>query len=198
MSTEARALRVLAADEDVDALGDLAEVLRRLGHEVSSYAVGVSEALAHVTAEDPDVAVVVLHSDEQHALDLIDEISEYSSGPVVALLDGEDPDFVSAAAERGIFAYARSTTPETVQSAIEIAVRRHAEVRALADEVDQLKSALERRAIIERAKGILMERHSIDERSAFAQLREHARSRQRSVLSIAEAVGEGHGLLPGA
>ncbi len=197
MSTDAQALRVLAADEDVEALAALADVLQRLGHQVTSYAVGVTEAIARIGEDDPDVAVVMLHSDMEHALDLIDEISEYARGPVVALLDGEDPSFVSAAAERGIFAYARSATPETVQGAIEVAVRRHAETRALAEEVDQLKGALERRAVIERAKGILMERHSIDERAAFSRLREHARGRQQTVVSIAQAVGDGHALLPG-
>ena len=85
---------------------------------------------------------------------------------------------------------------ETVQSAMEIAVRRHAETEALTERVTQLETALARRALIERAKGILMERHGLDERAAFELLREHARSQSRTVLSVAQAVADGHALLP--
>jgi response regulator NasT len=62
--------------------------------------------------------------------------------------------------------------------------------------VTQLESALQRRGVIERAKGILMERHGIDDRAAFALLRDHARSRGRKVVDVASSVVEGHPLLP--
>jgi response regulator NasT len=114
----------------------------------------------------------------------------------VALLDQEDPEFVRVAADRGIHAYARPITPEAVQSAVEVAIRRHAEQAKLTQAVGQLENALERRAIIERAKGILMERHSADERAAFELLRAKARSTNRSVVDLAQAVLDGHSLLP--
>ncbi|UGS37838.1 ANTAR domain-containing response regulator [Capillimicrobium parvum] len=188
-------LRVLAADEDREALDQTARLLGDLGHEVTACAVSIGEAAAQIAADDPDLAVVVLHDDEQHALDLIDEISEYASGPVIALMDRDDPEFVTAAAERGLDAVARPESGDAVQSAIELALRRHAERRQLAEQVDQLESALERRATIERAKGILMERHGIGEREAFERLRSHARSHNQTVVSVANAVSEGHELL---
>jgi AmiR/NasT family two-component response regulator len=191
-----RALRVLAADEDRDALETTAEVLRDLGHQVTSYAVGVDEAAHQIARDEPDLAVVVLHDDNEHALGLIRELSEYAAGPVIALLEGEDADFASAAAEGGIDACAWPVTPDAVQAAIEVAVRRHAERRALAEEVEQLQGALERRAVIERAKGILMERHGIGDRAAFDLLRDHARSTSRPVVAVAQGVVDGHGLLP--
>jgi AmiR/NasT family two-component response regulator len=191
-------LRVLAADEDRDALDETVRVLAELGHEVTACAVSVGEAAEMITADEPDLAVVVLHDDEQHALDLIDEISEYASGPVIALMRRDDPEFVSLAAERGLDAVAAPATPESIQSAIEVAMRRHAEHRKLAEQVDQLESALDRRAIIERAKGILMERHTISEREAFDRLRAHARSQNQTVVSVARAVSDGHALLPKA
>jgi AmiR/NasT family two-component response regulator len=194
----AEALRVLAADEDRAALEATSAVLRALGHEVVAYAVGAAEAADKVAADDPDVSVVVLHDDDQHALELIEELREYASGPVIALLEGEDAGFVTAAAQRGIDAYARPVTPDTVQGAIEVAMRRHAERRALTDEVAQLQGALERRALIERAKGVLMERHGVGDREAFEMLRARARSTNASVLGLARSVLEGHALLPKA
>jgi AmiR/NasT family two-component response regulator len=191
-------LRVFAADEDRAALEELSDLLDGLGHEVLAHAVSVREAAEKIAADEPDVAMVVLHDDDEHALDLIEEIVEYGSGPVIALLQREDPQFVARAADRGIAAYARPVTPESVQGAIEVAVRRHAETEALSEKVSQLETALARRALIERAKGILMERHSINERAAFELMRMHARSQNRTVVAVGQAVCDGQALLPKA
>jgi AmiR/NasT family two-component response regulator len=192
-----RGLRVLAADEDRRALESTQAILQELGHEVTALAVHVSEAAAHIVADEPDLAVVVVHRDDDHALALIEEINEYATGPVVAVLHGEDPEFVRDAAERGVYAYARLETPDALQGAIEVAMRRHAEHAKLTDKVDQLEGALERRAAIERAKGILMERHAITEQAAFEKLRSAARASNRRVVDLARAVSDTHPLLPG-
>jgi AmiR/NasT family two-component response regulator len=190
------ALRVLVADEDRRALAELAAVIEDLGHEVTGSAVTAAEAADRIAREDPDLSFVMMHRDDEHALDLIAELGESASGPVVALLQHEDPEFVATAAERGVVAYAYPVTPETVQSAIEIATRRHAELARLGEAVEQLETALERRTVLERAKGILMERHRVDERRAFELLRRHARDSGRRAVDVARAVTEGHGLLP--
>jgi AmiR/NasT family two-component response regulator len=192
----ARHLRVLIADEDKNALDDLAGVLERLGHEVAPYVVAVSEAVELIATEDPDLAIVVVHQDDEHALALIAETVEYASGPVIAQTRNGDVEFVARAAERGISAWIESTTPEVVQGAIEVALRRYEETAKLQVKVDQLESALERRALIERAKGILMERHALDDREAFEMMRDHARAQSRRVVDVARAVTDGHALLP--
>lgn len=195
-ATEQRGLRVLAADEDMDALARTAELLHGLGHEVTECAVDAQAAAEYIARDDPDLAIVVVHQDDEHALDLIEEISSYASGPVIAVLQSEDAEFVARAAERGISAYAREQSPEAVQGAIEVAMRRHAERASLGDQVSRLEGALERRAVIERAKGILMERHGIGAPAAFDRLRAHARSTNRTVVDVARAVEDSHALLP--
>ena len=184
-------LRVLVADEDHAALDRLAGMLRELGHTVSAYAVEVSEVSDRVAGDDPDVSIVVLHRDDDHALALIEEIGEYASGPVVVLTAEPDPTFIARAAERGIAAYAAPGEPEAIQSSIELALRRRADVERLEEKVDQLEGALARRAIIERAKGILMERHELDALTAFERLRIHARTSRRRVVDVARDVAEG-------
>jgi AmiR/NasT family two-component response regulator len=195
-SAGTRHLRVLIANEDENALDQLAGVLERLGHEVAPYAVAVSEAVELIATEDPDLAIVVVHHDDEHALALIAETVEYASGPVIAKTSNGDVDFVSRAAERGISAWIESNAPEVVQGAIEVALRRYEETERLQVKVDQLESALDRRAMIERAKGILMERHGIGERDAFELMRDHARSNSRRVVEVARTVVEGQPLLP--
>ena len=190
-------LTVLLADEDEEALHTLGDVLRRLGHDVTPFAVSVAEAAELIVREDPDLAIVVVHKNDDHALTLIGEAVETASGPVIAQLRHRDEvDFVARAAERGISAYFESNEPHHVQAAIEVAVHRYRDAARLIEKVDQLESALDRRAMIERAKGIVMERHSVGEREAFKRLREHARSGNRRVVDVARSVTEGHALLP--
>ncbi|MBV9311789.1 MAG: hypothetical protein JOZ73_13230, partial [Solirubrobacterales bacterium] len=141
-----RSLCILAADEDSARLEELASTLRHLGHDVTPFAVGTDQAAAIIEESDPDLAIVALHDDDEHALALIEEITSRVSGPVLAALEVEDAEFVSRAAARGIFAYMRPLTAESVQAAIEVAVQRHADVEALSDEIGRLESALERRA----------------------------------------------------
>jgi AmiR/NasT family two-component response regulator len=189
-------LRVLIADENESALRRLHEVLAGLGHDVTPYAVSVQDAVELIAKEDPQIAIVVVHDDDDHALALIGEAVEFASGPVIAQLPDADVDFLSRAADRGISAYVESMDPESVQGAIEIAVRRYREARQLHEKVDQLEGALERRGVIERAKGILMERHGVGEREAFELLRDHSRASRRRFVEVAQAVLDGHALLP--
>jgi AmiR/NasT family two-component response regulator len=192
----ARGLRVLTADENRAALQRTASLLEELGHEVTACAASVSEACALILRDEPDVAVVVVHDDIGHALDLIEELAEAATGPVIAVLDEADREFAEAAAERGLSALADEQTTESLQAAIEVAVRRHADTLRLCEQVDQLEHALARRAVIERAKGMLMERHGIGEREAFEVMRRHARSRSTTVVGVAGEVVEGLDLAP--
>jgi response regulator NasT len=92
--------------------------------------------------------------------------------------------------QAGIFAYiVDGADSQELQSAIDIVLRRFAEYH-------NLEGAFGRRAVTERAKGILMERHGIDERAAFDMLREHARRTQRKLVEVAEGVVSAHRLLP--
>jgi AmiR/NasT family two-component response regulator len=178
-------LRVLVADENKRALDDVAAILRSLGHEVVARATSPADAAEAIAQDNPQVAMVKLHADDEHALELIEELIEVGGCRVVALLDTEDPDFVARAAERGIIAYAQPVDEESVRSSLEVAVRRFAELKELGQAVGQLEDAISRRAMIERAKGILMERHGISDREAFEMLRTEARSNNRRVYDVA-------------
>jgi AmiR/NasT family two-component response regulator len=197
MTRNETALRVLLANEREEDLTRLAAVLEQLGHDVTPFAVSVREAVELIAREDPDVAFVVFDGDDQHGLALLSETVEYASGPVlVTVRSAESPETVARAADMGIAGYVDSWAAEDVQAAIEVALRRHRESERLNEKVEQLESALQRRALIERAKGILMERHGIDDRRAFELLRERARGSGRRVVDIAQAVLDGHALLP--
>jgi AmiR/NasT family two-component response regulator len=104
---------------------------------------------------------------------------------------------VARAAERGISAWIASASPDVVQGAIEVALRRHEEAQRLQLKVDQLESALDRRSAIERAKGILMKREGLSESEAFERLRKASQISGRPLKVVADALiatlGEGSG-----
>ena len=182
-------LRVLIANERKDRLGTVAAVVVALGHEVIAREIEVEDVGAVTARERPDVALVGLGESSGHALELIDKIVREAACPVIALLHAPDPDFLREASKRGVFAHISDHDVDDWQSAIDIVLRRFAEYH-------DLQGAFGRRATIERAKGILMERHSIDEDSAFEILRERSRIDNRKLLDLAIAVVDGYRLLP--
>ena len=183
-----RPLRILIANERRDRLARIAEIVTGLGHEVISRELEVADVAAATEREHPDLAFVGLGVSGEHALDMISEIVREASCPVIALLEGDDPIWVNEAAKRGIFAYIVDGRAEEMQSAIDITLRRYAEYA-------NLEGAFARRAVIERAKGIMMSRQEIDEQRAFELMREQSQRSGRKLYDIAEAVVESHLLL---
>ena len=181
-------LRVLIANERRDRLDLLAAVVAGLGHEVIAREVDVREVAAVTAREHPDVALVGLGLSSDHALELIGEIVNEASCPVIALLAARDPAYVREAAKRGVFAYIVDTTPDELQSAIDITLQRFTEYH-------NLQGAFGRRAVIEQAKGILMARHAINADKAFDMLRDHSQHNGRKLADVASAVVDSHLLL---
>jgi AmiR/NasT family two-component response regulator len=182
-------LRVLIANERRDRLAIVAPIVAELGHEVIAREIEVDDVGAVTSRERPDVALVGLGESSEHALHMIERIVREAACPVIALIHAPDAAFVREASKRGVFAYVSDRDAEDWQSSIDIVLRRFAEYH-------DLEGAFGRRAVIERAKGILMERHSIDEERAFDLLREQSRAGNRKLLDLANAVVDGHRLLP--
>jgi AmiR/NasT family two-component response regulator len=189
-SVDTHHLRVLVADESEDRLGMISTIVASLGHEVIARAIAVNEVADLSHRDHPDVALVGLDQSSAHALELIERIAKEATCPAIVILHEPDPAFLQEAARRGVFAYVTDQDPGGWQNTIEIVLHRFAEYHSL-------KGAFGRRALIEQAKGILMERHSTDAATAFAMLRNQARSTNRKLIDIAAAVVEGHPLLPG-
>ena len=180
-------LRVLVANQREDRIGRVTEIVVSLGHTVVVGSTNVAEVGDLTIREKPDVALVGLGESSDHALDLISRIVREAACPVIALLETTDSAFVDEAAKRGVFAYLVDGNPEQLQSALDIVLRRFAEYQ-------NLEGAFGRRAVIERAKGILMERHGIDDHAAFEMLRKRARETNKRVIDLARQVIEIRGL----
>ena len=187
-SRDTEHLRVLIANERKDQLALVAPAVANLGHEVIAREIEVKDVGAVTARERPEVALVGLGQSSEHALALIDKIVHEAACPVILLMHAPDPGFVKEASKRGIFAYLTDADVEDWQSAIDIVLRRFAEYH-------DLEGAFGRRAVTERAKGILMERHSVDDVDAFEMLRDQSRRTNTKLADVAAAVVDGHRLL---
>jgi AmiR/NasT family two-component response regulator len=182
-------LRVLVANEQRERLGVLADIAEQLGQEVVAREVDVSAVAERAREVLPDVAVVGLHEQHtEHALGLIEEIVGEGICPVVAVIEEQDPEFISRAAQSGIFAYISTLSADSMRGAFDIALRRFGQA-------EELEGALARRAVIERAKGILMERYKIDERTAFGRLRDQSQRTGEKLVDVCQALLLSHALV---
>jgi AmiR/NasT family two-component response regulator len=146
---ETEHLRVLIANERKTALALVAPIVAALGHEVIAREIEVEDVGTVTVRERPDVALVGLGESSEHALGLIEKIVQEAACPVIVLLHAPDPSFLREASKRGVFAFITDAEGEDWQSSIDIVLRRFAEYH-------DLDGAFGRRAITERAKGILM------------------------------------------
>ena len=185
---QTQALRILIANERKDRLERIATIVTGLGHEVISRELEVADVAAATEREHPDLAFVGLGVSGIHALEMISEIVHEAACPVIALLESADEKWVNEAAKRGIFAYIVDGRADEMQSTIDITLRRYAEYA-------NLEGAFARRAVIERAKGIMMARQSIDERRAFELMRSQSQRSGQKLFDIAKAVVDSHLLL---
>ena len=182
-------LRILVSDGQGHRLDEVLETVTLLGHDVVGQT-ALGEVAAASASVRPDAAIVIVGEGTERALDLIGRIVTEAACQVIAILDVEDEAFIRRAAKRGIFAYITlGRDASALQSSLDVVLSRFAEYQGL-------EGAFARRAITERAKGILMERHSTDEKRAFEMLRDEARRSNRKIVDVAEAVALSVNLLP--
>ena len=182
-------LRILVSDGKGHRLEEVTHTVTSLGHEVVGHS-SLGEVAASTASIRLDAAIVIVGESSERALELIGRTVTEAACPVIAILDVEDEAFIRDAAKRGIFAYiTMGREAAALQSSLDVVLSRFAEYHGL-------EGAFGRRAITERAKGILMERHSVDEKVAFEMLRDEARRSNRKIIEIAEAVTVSANLLP--
>lgn len=184
MSEAPDTLRVLVADEQEELLEPITDAVQALGHEVVAHETDAARVGRATLEHRPDIAVVVVHASTDHALELISEIVDEATCPVVTLAKGASVEFVAAAARRGVFAHLDSTEATELQGGIDVAVERYRSYR-------ELLAAFDRRARIERAKGVLMERHALTDQAAFEALRSRARASRRKLIDVVAEIEDG-------
>jgi AmiR/NasT family two-component response regulator len=164
-------------------------MLERAGFEVVAEARDGREAVALAAEHRPDLAVMDVKMPELDGIDAARQMLEQRPIPIVMLTAFSEAALVGRAVDAGVFGYLVKPFRESdLLPAIEAARARHAELQALRDEAGSLRDALEARKLIERAKGLLMEKDGLSEAEAFARLRGASQQTGRPLRDVAEAV----------
>lgn len=176
---------VLLVDDDRLVLATLGSGLRQAGYEVIEAANG-HEALLRVRERTPDLALVDVRMPEVSGIELTRQLQANADVPVLFLSAYSDAETVSQAAEHGALGYLVKPLDVTqIVPAIEAALRRAAEIRALKERGAQLQTALSQGREAAMAVGILMERFKLDRDDAFDALRTYARSERKKLRDVA-------------
>ncbi|HEX5196620.1 MAG TPA: response regulator [Gaiellales bacterium] len=164
-------------------------MLERAGFEVVAEARDGREAVALAAEHRPDLAVMDVKMPELDGIEAARQMLEQRQIPIVMLTAFSEAALVGRAVDAGVFGYLVKPFRETdLLPAIEAARARHAELQALRDEAGSLRDALEARKLIERAKGLLMEKDGLSEAEAFVRLRGASQQTGRPLREVAEAI----------
>jgi two-component system, response regulator PdtaR len=184
-----RSVRILLAEDETIIRLDLRELLERAGYQVCGEARDGEEAVALAASERPDLAILDVKMPRVDGIEAARRIMADRPIPIVMLTAYGQDELVSRAVEAGVFGYLVKPFRETdLLPAIQTARARHEELQALRDEAESLSEALAARKVVERAKGLLMEREGLSEQDAFARLRRASQVSGRPMRVVAEAL----------
>jgi len=182
-------LRLVIADDESIIRLDLKETLQRMGHEVIAEAGDGRTAVDLVRRHRPDLAILDVKMPEVDGVDAAKEISAERLAPVLLLTAYSQQDLVRRAMDAGVFAYVvKPFTESDLRPAMSMAIARFTEFDALAREAASLAGALEARKLVDRAKGVLMDRHGLREQDAFRRIQQQSMNTRKPMREIAEAI----------
>jgi two-component system, response regulator PdtaR len=190
------ATRILVAeDNDLVAL-TLEEQLKSQGYDVIAVAHTGAEAIDLAARLSPDLIIMDIRMPEVEGTEAAGRINAQRPTPIIMLTAYTDRDTIRRAGEAGALGYLVKPVNEAeLAPAINIALARFKDVVALRAQVTELGESLEARKLIERAKGILMQRLGLSERDAYERLRQRARDKRAKMKDIAQAIIEAEELL---
>src|SRR5947208_9845410 len=182
-------MRILVAEDETIIRLDLVEMLARAGLEVCAEARDGEEAVALAREREPDLAIMDVKMPGLDGIEAARRMLDERPIPIVMLTAYGQDELVARAVEAGVFGYlVKPFREQDLLPAIRTARARHEELAALREQADSLAEALAARKAIERAKGLLMERESLNEQEAFARLRKASQLSGRPMRVVAEAL----------
>jgi AmiR/NasT family two-component response regulator len=188
----ASALKVLVVEDEALIRLDLAEMLTEEGYVVAGEAGDGEQAVELARRLHPDLVIMDIKMPKVDGIAAATAIVDERIAPVVMLTAFSQRDLIEQARDAGAMAYlVKPFARHELVPAIELAVSRFAEKRALEDEVATLGERLETRKLVDRAKGLLMTRQQMTEPEAFRWIQRTAMDRRTTMKAVAEAVVEG-------
>ena len=187
--TTATARRILIADDEPLIRLDLREMLTTLGYNVVGEASDGATAVRLAREQQPDLVLMDIKMPELDGLEAARILTAENIAPVVLLTAYSPKELVERAQQAGVVGYlAKPFRDSDIQPAIEVALARFEEFRAVREQVQTLEESLETRKIVDRAKGVLMDAQGLKEADAFRRIQKLSMDSRKSMREVAEAV----------
>lgn len=182
-------LRILLAEDEPLIRFDMKEMLEEEGYEIVAEVGDGKTALRLAEDLKPDLAIVDIKMPEMDGLEVARQIAESKTAPVLVVTAYSQKDFMERAKEANVLAYLiKPFKREDLLAAVEIARARFQEFVLLDQEIVDLRTKLETRKLVDRAKGIIMDEYRLSEDKAFRTLQKLAMDKQQPLKDICEAV----------
>lgn len=185
-------IRIVIAEDEAIIRLDLRETLEEEGYEVVGDCGRGDQAVALVKEKKPDVVILDIKMPVMTGLEAAKLITETKICPIVMLTAFSQREIIEQARDAGALAYlVKPFQKSDLVPAIELAIGRFAEMRALTGEVAALGAQLEIRKLVDRAKGILTDKYSMSENNAFLYIQKMAMSERLKMGDIAQRIING-------
>ena len=189
-------LSILVIDENRLRASIIEDGLREAGHSRVTVINSTQEVARRISEIMPDVVVIDLENPDRDRLEHFLSLSKALQKPVAMFVDKSDASAISAAIEAGVSAYVvDGLRKDRVKSILDMAVLRFNAFSKLQRELDDARSALEERKLIDKAKAILIKQRGLSEADAYALLRKTAMNHNRRIVDIAQSLITAAGLL---
>jgi response regulator NasT len=180
-------LRVLLIDDELERAAAVKAGLEAAGCVVVAVAPDPTDLTRMVREAAAEVIVCDLDDPGRDALESMRALHQHEPRPVVVFAARGEPDQIEAAIEAGVAAYVvEGLSPGRVRPVLEVAIRRFRAHQALRAQLEEAQATLAERTIIERAKGMLMQRRSLSEGEAYRLLRRWSMDRGERLVQVAE------------
>jgi response regulator NasT len=181
--------RVIIADDEALIRMDLREMLTNLGYLVVGEVADGRSAVNQARELRPDVVVMDIKMPDMDGIDAAQVLTEERIAPTVLLSAYGQRELVERARAAGVVAYlVKPYREEELAPAIEVALARFREFQTLQKQVDDLQAALETRKLVDRAKGILMDKQGLSEAEAFRKIQKMSMDNRKPMKDVAEAI----------
>jgi len=183
------ATRIILAEDDSVIRMDLKEELQRQGYLVVGE-VGDGESAVNLTRElRPELVVMDIRMPEMDGITAAEILTREKLAPVVLLTAFSDEELIERARNAGVVHYVtKPWRSSDLKPAIEIALSRFGEFREMEGRVKDLEDHLATRKVVEKAKGVLMQKHGITEQEAFRRIQKASMNNRKSMKDVAEAI----------
>jgi response regulator NasT len=187
--SQATPRRILIADDEPLIRLDLREMLTALGYQVVGEANDGATAVRLARETCPDIVIMDIQMPELNGLDAAQILTAENIAPVLLLTAYSQKELVERAQQVGVVGYlVKPFRDSDIQPAVEVALARFEEFRALREQVRTLEESLETRKIVDRAKGLLMDSQGLKEAEAFRRIQKLSMDARKSMREVAEAI----------